>query len=109
MRGAEHGRFCSALSDGIKPELLNQRISESSDEAMSNRSSSKTAEFVQRSGVDGVFASGIPVTGGVVGCADLVFHDSPPLAGWASNARVCIQRFALSKVTSVTVAQTGVF
>ena len=76
---------------------------------MSNRRSSKAAELVHRSGVDGVFASDIPVAGGIVGCADLVFHDSPPLAGWASDARLWIHAFAPSGVTLVTVAQTSVF
>ena len=29
----------------------------------------------------GVFARGISDSGGVVGCADIVIHDSPPLTG----------------------------
>ena len=82
---------------------------EISSKAIPNHSSLKVAELVQRSGVVGVFASGIPVAGGIVGCADIVFHDSPPLAGWALRALVRIHSFEPCEVTSVTVAQTGVF
>jgi hypothetical protein len=67
------------------------------------------ATLAERSGVSGVFTSGIPVAGGIVGCADIVFHDSPPLAGWAWIALVWIHSFEPCKVTSVTVAQTGFF
>jgi hypothetical protein len=82
---------------------------EISSKAIPNHSSSKAAGLVQRSGVVGVFASGIPVAGGIVGFADIVFHDSPPLAGWAWIALVWIHSFEPCKVTSVTVAQTGFF
>jgi hypothetical protein len=76
---------------------------------MASFSDSKAAELVQRSGVVGVFASGIPVPGGIVGCADIVFHDSPPLAGWALGALLRIVSFARCRVTSVTLAQSNVF
>ena len=66
----------------------------------------KSAEFVRSLGVLGVFARGISVAGGIVGYADIVFHDSPPLAGWASGAPVSFVGFGQYRVTSVTLAQT---
>ncbi|MBV9155692.1 MAG: hypothetical protein JO097_05500 [Acidobacteriaceae bacterium] len=70
---------------------------------------SNAATLVESSGVSGVFTSGIPVAGGSVGCADIVFHDSPPLTGWASNAAVSFLSFAPCRVTLVTFAQMNVF
>lgn len=76
---------------------------------MAMESKSKAAGLVRKSGVFSVFASGIVVAGGIVGSADVVFHDSPPLAGWASSAVVSFLRFAPYRVTSVTAAQSRHF
>jgi hypothetical protein len=70
-------------------------------------SARKPAEFVRSLGVSGVFARGIPVPGGIVGCADIVFHDSPPLAGWASSVSVSFVDLGRYKVTSVTPTETA--
>ena len=69
----------------------------------------KPAELVGSLGVRGVFARGIPVAGGIVGSADIVFHDSPPLTGWASSAPVSFVGFGQYQVTSVTLAETDSF
>lgn len=69
-------------------------------------SARKPAELVDSLGVPGVFARGIPVAGGIVGCADIVSYDSPPLAGWASSAPVSFVAFGQYRVTSVTLAET---
>ncbi len=66
----------------------------------------RATELARRLGVLGVFARSIPVAGGIVGCADIVFHDSPPLAGWASGAPVSFVGFGQYRVTWVTLAQT---
>jgi len=76
---------------------------------MLNHSRSKAEELVERSRVFGVFAKGISDSGGVVGFADLVFHDSPPLTGWALGAALWIVRFWLCRVTPVTFAKIGAF
>jgi hypothetical protein len=76
---------------------------------MLNHSSSKTEELVERLRVLGVFARGISDSGGVVGFADIVFHDSPPLAGWALGAVLWIVRFWPWRVTPVTFAKVGAF
>jgi len=70
-------------------------------------SARKPAELVRGLGVPGVFASGIPVAGGIVGYADIVFHDSPPLIGWVSSAPVSFVGFGQYRVTSVTPAETA--
>jgi hypothetical protein len=57
----------------------------------------------------GVLARAVLVAGGFVGCADLVFHDSPPLAGWPSSAVVSFLRFGRCRVTSVTRCQNQSF
>jgi hypothetical protein len=67
----------------------------------------KSAELVRHLGVAGVFARGIPVAGGIVGSADILFHDSPPLIGWASSAPVSFVSFGHYRVTSVTPAETA--
>jgi hypothetical protein len=67
----------------------------------------RPAEFVRSLGVLGVFARGIPVPGGIVGCADIVFYDSPPLTGWASSEPVSFVGFGKYRVTSVTPAETA--
>jgi hypothetical protein len=59
--------------------------------------------------VRGVFASGNVVLGGSVGSADIVFLDSPPLAGWASSASVSFLAFGSARVTSVTRTQMAIF
>jgi ABC-type uncharacterized transport system permease subunit len=76
---------------------------------MASNSKFNTAGLLERSGVSGVFASGTPVAGGIVGCADIVFYDSPPLTGWASSAIVSFLCFAPYGVTSVTLAQNAGF
>jgi hypothetical protein len=70
-------------------------------------SARRPAELVDRLGVPGVFARGIPVAGGIVGSADIVFHDSPPLTGWASSEPVSFVGFGKYRVTSVTPAETA--
>jgi hypothetical protein len=64
------------------------------------------AELMRSLGLLGVFARGVSVAGGIVGCADIVFYDSPPLTGWASGASVSFVGFGQYRVTSVTLAQT---
>ena len=73
-----------------------------------NLNSSKPQELVERSRVLGVFARGISDSGGVVGFADIVFHDSPPLTGWASGALLWIVVFRRLRVTWVTLVKIGV-
>jgi hypothetical protein len=55
---------------------------------MASNSEFNTAGLFQGSGVSSVFASGTPVAGGIVGCADIVFYDSPPLQG-VLHSRTC--------------------
>ena len=66
---------------------------------------SKTRGLRGRSRVDGVFASGNPVASGIVGFANIVFLDSPPLAGRASRAAVSFVEIGSFRVTSVTRPQ----
>ena len=63
---------------------------------------SQTPELRGRSGDSVVFASGNPVASGIVGFANIVFLDSPPLAGRASRAAVSFVEIGSFWVTSVT-------
>jgi hypothetical protein len=49
-----------------------------------------------------VFASGKPVASGIVGFANIVFFDSPPLTGWAFRAALSFVEIGSFGVTSVT-------
>ena len=82
---------------------------EFNSEVMLNHSRSKAEELVERLRVFGVFARGTSDSGGVVGFADIVFHDSPPLAGWALGALLWIVGFWQCSVTPVTLAKIGAF
>lgn len=76
---------------------------------MQIRSSFNKAKVFGHLRVRGVFASGTVVPGGSVGFADIVFLDSPPLAGWASSASVSFLAFGSGRVTSVTLTPMAIF
>jgi hypothetical protein len=69
----------------------------------------KTTGFGRGLRVRDVFASGMVVKRAFVGFADIVFLDSPPLAGWASGGIVSFLGFGFCRVTSVTWRQNAIF
>ena len=51
-----------------------------------------------------VFARGVSDSGGSVGCADIVIHDSPPLTGWPGSTGSNFNELASSGIPGYTAA-----
>jgi hypothetical protein len=64
----------------------------------------RTKQMSGYQGQSGVFAPGVSDSGGSVGCADNVIHDSPPLTGCPGSTERNFNELATSGIPGYTAA-----